>query len=199
MWYRGLFRLHGRLGDWHDRRLSAVAKRKTMTPRDLLAHKNAAKHLPEVPVFKSQKRNKLPRPFAKLGGPRIFSTGMLKVSEDHRLLMYWRDGDLLTDRSFYGHLMCVLADGKLGSIFEFHWHPSHKGFHCKTPCQTESHYTERYLVQAPELSIKTHPETDPAKPLDLTKLVYIFCKSCGISLPKEDSNDVPKTMPLWPS
>lgn len=169
-----------------------------MTPRELKAHKNAAKQLPEVPVFKLQKRNKLPRPFSKVGGPRIHCTGMLDVSVDHVAVMFWRDGPALTDRSFFGHLFCKLANGSLSPIFEFHWHPSHKGFHCKTPCKTESNYTDRMLPGAPELNLKTQPETDPAKPLHLTKLVYIFCKSCGISLPEEESKDIPKTLPLWP-
>lgn len=169
-----------------------------MTPRELLAHKNAAKQLPEVPKFKPQRRNKLPRPFHKLGGPRIQSTGMLEVSADHVAMMFWQDGQILTDRSFYAYLFCKLANGSLSPILEFHWHPSHKGFHCKTPCMTESNYTDRMLPGAPELALKTQPGTDPANPLDLTKLVFIFCEICGISLPKTESEDIPKTMPLWP-
>ena len=55
------------------------------------------------------------------------------------------------------------------------------------------------LPGAPEIALKTQPDTDPKKPLDLTKLVFIFCQTCGISLPKTESNDTPKTMDLWPS
>lgn len=172
-----------------------------MTPREIYQHKLAAKQLAKVPVFKPQKRGKLPRPFVKMGGPRIHCTGMLDVSADHQAIMYWRDGDILTDRLFMGHLFCKLANGSLSPIFEFHWHPSHKGFHCKTPCRTEVNYTDRMLPGAPELALTTQPDTDPKKPLDLTKLVYIFCKTCGISLPEPESETepTPQTMPLWPS
>lgn len=169
-----------------------------MTPREIYAHKLAAKQLAATPVFKPQKRGKLPRPFKQLGGERIHCTGLLEVSDSHLAIMYWRDGDILTDRAFMGHLFCKLANGSISPIFEFHWHPSHKGFHCKTPCKTEYNYTDRMLPGAPEINLKTHPDTDPKKPLELMKLVYIFCKTCGISLPKSESDDVPKTMPLWP-
>jgi len=164
-----------------------------MTPRDLKAHKEAAKHLREIPVFKPQKRNKLPKPFKGLGGPRIEATGMLDVSADHVALMYWRDGPILTDRAFYGHLFCRLANNSLSPIFEFHWHPSHKGFHCKTPCHTTNDYSDRTLPGAPELAIKTNPTLDPKRSDDRLKLVISFCAACGISLPDSDA----KTKQLW--
>lgn len=166
-----------------------------MTPRNLLAHKTAHKQLTEIPGFKPQKRNKLPKPFKQLGGPRIQSTGMLDVSDDHVAFMYWRDGPILTDRSFYGHLFCRLSNGGLGPVFEFHWHPSHKGFHCKTPCRTEINYTDRMLPGASELALKTEPSTDPAKEPDRLKLIVAFCRACGISLPANDTS----TIPLWQS
>jgi hypothetical protein len=54
---------------WHDAVYQAQTTAMTMTPRDLKAHKTAPKHLKEIPVFKPQKRNKLPKPFKTLGGP----------------------------------------------------------------------------------------------------------------------------------
>ena len=54
-----------------------------MTPEDLKKHKLLRKQLKKVPEFSAQKRNKLPRPFNKLGGYRIHSTGMLDVSSNH--------------------------------------------------------------------------------------------------------------------
>lgn len=168
-------------------RLSAVVTRIPMTPRDLLAHKLAPKTLKEIPDFKPQKRNKLPKPFKGLGGPKIQSTGMIDVSGDHVAIMYWRDGAILTDRSFYGHLFCRLAKGNLSPIFEFHWHPSHKGFHCKTPCRTDSNYTDRNLPGAPELSLKTNANLDPKSSSDRLQLVVAFCDACGISLPTNDA------------
>lgn len=164
-----------------------------MTPRDLKAHKTALKQLKEIPAFKPQKRNKLPKPFKGLGGPRIESTGFMDVSADHVAFMYWRDGPIFTDRSFFGFLFCRLANSSLSPIFEFHWHPSHKGFHCKTPCRTSNNYTDRVLQQAPELSLKTKPDLDPKNPSDRLKLVIEFCQGCGISLPDNDIN----SQALW--
>lgn len=166
--------------------LSLTAKT-PMTPHDLKSHKIAAKQMKDAPVFKRQKRNKLPRPFNKLGGARIQSTGMMDVSDNHVAFMYWRDGEILSDRAFFGHLFCRLANGSLSPIFEFHWHPSHKGVHCKTPCKTDNDYTDRVLKQAPELALKTEKQFDPRNTSDLHKLVILFCISCGISLPADDS------------
>ena len=162
-----------------------------MTPRDLKNHKSAAKQLRQVPEFQTRKR--LQRPFKHVGGPRIFPTGILDVSDTHAVLMYWREGQILTDRAFYGHLFCRLANGKTSPLFECHWHPSHKGIHCKTPCKTENDYTDRNLPGAPEFAIKTTSQYDPKKADELKMLVMLFCKSCGISLPVSDSN----TQPLW--
>ncbi len=164
-----------------------------MTPSELKLHKMAPKQLKEIPVFKPQKRNKLPKPFKTLGGPRIESTGMLNVSDTHIAFMYWRDGQIFTDRSFYAFLFCKLANGSISPLFEFHWHPSHKGFHCKTPCKTAENYTDRVLRIAPELSITTQNELDPKNLDDRLKLVIKFCNACGIALPDKDDN----TQRLW--
>lgn len=164
-----------------------------MLPHELRAHKRAPKKLKEEPIFKPQKRGKLPKPFKGLGGQRIESTGILDVSDDHVVLMYWRNGQLLTDRQFMGYLFCKLPSGDLNPVFEFHWHPSHKGFHCKTPCKTTSDFNNRMLPGAPELKIKTDPNLDPKDHSDRLKLISVFCKSCGIELPDKD----PHTKPLW--
>lgn len=164
-----------------------------MTPKELIAHKTAPKQLNAIPVFRPQKRNKLPKPLKGLGGPRIQSTGMIDVSENHVAIMYWRDGEIFTDRSFYGHLFCRLSNGSLSPIFEFHWHPSHKGIHCKTPCRTTNNYTDRMLPGAPELKLKTKPSLDPKNYDDRLNLIIDFCRACGISLPVSD----PMTKPLW--
>lgn len=164
-----------------------------MKPHDLHAHKKAPKQLKAVPVFKPQARNKLPKPFKKLGGSRIESTGMMDVSADHVAFMYWRDGDILTDRSFFAYLFCRMANNDLSPLFEFHWHPNHKGFHCKTPCRTINDYTNRTLPGAIELALKTDSRLDPKNHADRLKLVMYFCELCGIVLPDNDS----KTLPLW--
>lgn len=159
-----------------------------MTPRELKAHKTALKYLKEIPVFKLQKRGKLPKPFKGLGGPRIESTGMLDVSDDHVAFMYWVDVPIFTDRSFFGYLFCRLAKDNISPIFEFHWHPSHKGFHCKTPCKTSNNFTNRTLPGAPEMALKTKPTLDPKSHLDRLQLIVAFCSWCGISLPDKDAD-----------
>lgn len=164
-----------------------------MTPSELKMHKMAIKQLKEIPVFKPLKRNKLPRPFKTLGGPRIESTGMIEVSDTHVVFMYWRDGQIFTDRSFFAFLFCKLANGSISPLFEFHWHPNHKGFHCKTPCDTVENYTDRVLRIAPELSINTDYALDPKKLDDRLKLVVKFCNACGITLPDKDND----TQRLW--
>lgn len=157
-----------------------------MNAKDLKAHKEAPKRLLTIPTFKPQKRNKLPRPFKGLGGPRIHATGMIDVSDDHVAFMYWRDGPTFTDRSFYSYLFCRLPGGNLSPLFEFHWHPSHKGYHCKTPCRTVNDYTNRTLPGARELALATNHRADPAKDADRLALVLNFCQLCGISLPDSD-------------
>lgn len=163
-----------------------------MKPHDLKLHKNSKKQLQVVPEFKTRKN--LARPFHKLKGPRIQSTGFIEVSNEYVAFMYWRDGQILTDRSFFGYLFSRLDTNNLYPVFEFHWHPSHKGVHCKMPCLTDSDYTNRHLPGAPELALKTKKLYDPKDSTDLDALVILFCKSCGISLPSNDTN----TAQLWP-
>ena len=158
-----------------------------MKPRDLRDHKKVSKQLTAIPVFKPLKRNSLPKPFKKFGGPRFWSSGMIDVSAEHVVMMLWRDGDILTDRSFYAYLLCTRSDGKLSPLCEFHWHPSHKGFHCKTPCQSNVDYTNRLLVQAQELRLTTDDRLDPREEPDRNKLVIRFCEITGIALPTSDS------------
>lgn len=153
-----------------------------MHPRDLLAHKLAPKSLQEIPVFKGLKRGKLPRPFHKMGGDRVESTGLIDVSSSHVVVFIARAGALLTDTAFFGYLLCRLANGSLSPLFEFHWHPSHKGFHCKTPCRATQTYTDRLLVQAIEIDMKSDPTLDPRETADRLKLINIVCRACGITL-----------------
>jgi len=163
-----------------------------MTPEELKKHKSLRKQLKKIPEFSAQRRNKLPKPFNKLGGSRIQSTGMVDVSDTHAVFMYWIDGEILTDRSFYGHLFSKLMNGSLYPLFEFHWHPRHKGFHCKIPCNTEYDYTDRTLPGAHELKLKTK-QLDPKNIQDRHELIYRFCNACGVLLPDND----PLSKTLW--
>lgn len=102
------------------------------------------------------------------------------VSDTHVAVFIWRDGEILTDRAFFGHLLCKLHTGALYPLFEFHWHPSHKGLHAKLP------YTGRQLPGAPELALKTDGKLDPRSEGDRFRLIAAFCDACGIVLGDED-------------
>lgn len=154
-----------------------------MTPQELAAHKTAPKRLEDVPSFhKAKSGPKLPKPFDKMRGPRMHASGELTVSDTHRVYFFWRDGDLLTDRAFFGWLMVVLENGKLYPLFEFHYHPSHKGSHAKLPCKTQLDYTQRQLPQAPELQLETNGQPDPQTEEGRLVLIAQFCKACGIHI-----------------
>lgn len=78
--------------------------------------------------------------------------------------------------------MHTLPDGQLFPLFEFHYHPSHKGVHAKLPCKTELNYAGRQLPGAPELNLKSSGSLDPRSEADRMALVHRFCQACGIEL-----------------
>lgn len=163
-----------------------------MTPIELREHKRHCKKISALPTFTplNKKNNRLPRPLDQLGRRKdAHSSGMIRVSDSHVAFFLYRDGEILTDRSFYGYLFCELQNSTLSTLYEFHWHPSHKGIHCKLPCNTANNYAGRLLVQAPELQIASASTLDPAKESDRKLLVEMFCKKCGIEL------SLPKAMP----
>jgi hypothetical protein len=168
-----------------------------VTPQELVGHKRVTKIMSALPTFKPMKRNKWPKPFHRMGGPRVQATEIISVSDTHRVMFLWRDGELRTDSCFYAYLLCELSGGALGPVLEFHLHPSHKGIHCKVPCGTSDDYTNRLLPNAPELSIDRSTVLDPRNEVDRTKLIAVFCDTCGITVR-------PKTAPdgqydLWGS
>jgi hypothetical protein len=158
-----------------------------MTPRELQAHRGAPKLLKSLPVFKPMKRKQHPKPFDRMGGGRVTSTGLLDVSADHAVFFLARGGALLSDSAFYGFLMCKLMNGRLSPLFEFHWHASHKGFHGKFPCDDRNDYSDRLLPGARELSLRTDRTLDPRSDAGRNALIIEFCKRCGIHFDKPES------------
>lgn len=126
-----------------------------MSPTELAQHKAAPKRLASEIVFKSLKRGKLPKPFHKMGGSRVRSTDIIPVSDTHRVLFVWRDGELKTDSAFFAWMMSAVGDYALYPLFELHCHPSHKGLHAKLPCKTDINYAGRQLPGAPELTLSS--------------------------------------------
>jgi hypothetical protein len=167
-----------------------------MTPKELAAHKAVRKTLTAIPEFGPMKKGKLPKPFNKIGGSRLQCSKLIPVSDDHQAFFMWKNGETLADTSFFGYLMCKLPADSLGPVFEFHWHPSHKGIHCKLPCRTELDYTNRLLVKAPELALSGSTTLDPRNDLDRQKLITLFCDACGITL--NSAPDTPQ-LGLWNS
>jgi hypothetical protein len=133
-----------------------------------------------MPGFKKLVKNKLPKPFNKIGRLGSQATDLISVSDEHQAIFMWHDGPERTDRSFYAYLLCILQNGDLSPLFELHYHPSHKGLHCKMPCRTTIDFRNRLLSRAPELSLKTCREFDPALEHDRAELIKIFCETVGI-------------------
>ena len=153
-----------------------------MSPKELAAHKTVPKRLAAAVAFKALKRGKLPKPLHKMGGPRMQSTDFIEVSDTHRVVFVWRDGELRTDSAFFGYLFCMLEAGEMSPLFEMHFHPSHKGLHIKLPCKTESDYTSRMLPGAPELALSIRHDIDPRQEKDSEVLIDRFCGSCGVAM-----------------
>lgn len=156
-----------------------------MKPRELKDHKSHKKRLTTAPNFQPlvKKGNKLPKPLDSLGRRRdVHCSGVIRVSDSHVACFLYRGGEILTDRAFYAYLFCELESGSLYPLYEFHWHPSHKGIHCKLPCKTDLNYSGRLLVQAPELQLEQFSTLDPLDEKDRHKLIEMFCSKCGIDL-----------------
>ena len=153
-----------------------------MNKRSLAEHKAACKNLADWPEFKPLKKNKRPKPFNRMGGSRVHATELIDVSDTHCVFLLWRDGEVLTDTSFYGYMMCKLGTGHLSPILEFHWHPSHKEAHVKLPCGTTQDYTDRGLPGAPELQVKLRAPFDPRSQAGREALICTFCTLSGIAL-----------------
>lgn len=164
-----------------------------MSPKDLAQHKASAKQLVGMPVFKQLKRGKLPKPLHKMGAPRLMSTNLLSVSTTHQAVFMWRDGETRQDSAFFAWMFYVLEDQSLYPLFELHFHPSHKGVHCKFPCKTTNDYTNRLLPSAPELKLTTIEALDPRVEVHRQKLILQFCDACGITLVSEEDS---WTLPL---
>jgi hypothetical protein len=81
-----------------------------MSPRDLALHKAAPKQLVGMPDFKRLTRGKLPKPFHKMGSPRLLATNLIAVSSEHRVVFMWRGGETRQDAAFMAWLLCAQGD-----------------------------------------------------------------------------------------
>jgi hypothetical protein len=153
-----------------------------MLPKEIKRQKKIDKRLVDIPQFRGMRKGKLPKPFAKMGGSRFWATDFIDVSSSHQVIFIWKDGQILTDKAFFGWLFKKVGSDSRYPLFEMHWHPSHKGLHAKMPCLTESDYTNRQLPGAPELGLHTAKSYDPAIESDRLVLIDQFCKACGIKL-----------------
>ena len=164
-----------------------------MSPRELALHKAAPKQLMGTPDFKRLTRGKLPKPFHKMGSPRLLSTSLIEVSAEHRAVFMWRDGETRQDAAFMAWLFFAKGEQVLHPLFELHFHPSHKGVHCKTPCRSDMNYGNRQLPGAWELNLTTNEGLDPRSDTHRKQLILQFCEACGITVTQEED---PWTLPL---
>ncbi len=158
-----------------------------MKRQTLAAHKAAPKILSIAPIFSTSKRGKLPKPLHQIGGPNVQVTPLIQVGEGYSAWFMWKGGDTLAQSAFYGYLFQHVGSGNLFPLCHFHWHPSHKPIHFKTPCDSDLNYTNRGLPGGKELNLTT-PVTplDPRKDGDRLKLMELFCATCGIAFGEQD-------------
>lgn len=150
----------------------------------LAALKRQPKRLRAV-AFTSLRKRHLPRPFDKLGGPRLQHSGLIDVSETLAVLFLVRDGESPERRAFYGYLVQRTLDGLLPLVI-LHYHPSHKGVHILVNCDTSQDYTSRQLPGAPELTLRTPDSIDPGTQAGRLRLINLFCERCGVRIAPDD-------------
>lgn len=153
-----------------------------MLPRELKQHKLINKQLNCSDIeFLPLKKGSLPGQFKRLGRPNAYSSGFVPVSDGYKVLFVWRDGELMTDSSFYGYLVHHPSPRDRQILLELHWHPSHKGIHCVTPCNTELNLNNRMLVAQPDINLNGNLRWDPRVDKDRKELIQLFCDVCGIT------------------
>jgi hypothetical protein len=159
-----------------------------MKKRTLALHKRDLKILPDPPVFALMKRGKLPKPLHQIGGPRVRMTQLLQVAEQYSVWFMWKDGETVEQTAFYAYLFRHVGESNLYPLCHFHWHPSHKPLHIKTPCGSDLNYTNRSLPSSNELHLKPYDKRyDPRIEQDRLQLVEVFCRACGIQFGKNRS------------
>jgi hypothetical protein len=152
-----------------------------MKRRTLVLHKKAGKALKHFPKFHLAKRGKLPKPLHQIGGARYQTTDLISVGSDYSVWFMWKDGETLAQTAFYAYLFTYVGGGNLYPLCHFHWHPSHKPLHIKTPCDSDLNYTGRGLPGCKELHLKnTGKLHDPRIEQDRLQLIEVFCMACGI-------------------
>jgi len=118
---------------------------------------------------------------------------LIEVSAEHRAVFMWRDGETRQDAAFMAWLFFAQGEQVLYPLFELHFHPSHKGVHCKTPCRSDMNYGNRQLPGAWELNLTTNEGLDPRSDTHRKLLILQFCEACGITVTQEED---PWTLPL---
>lgn len=152
-----------------------------MEPKSLRAVKlRRDKRLPSY-EFKTVKRNSLPPPLSKVCGSRRQSTGMIPVADDLAVCFIWRNGEIVEATAMYGYLF-EISDGRYRPLIRMDWHPSHKGLHVLTSCETELDLTGRNLVGCKELALSKDHSFDVRMADDRARFVDVFCTTCNIRL-----------------
>ena len=115
---------------------------------------------------------------------------LLSVAPNQVVLFAYKRAALLEDCKFWAYWGFLLATGEFQPMAEWHYHPSHKGIHCKVPCGTDKDYTSRMLAQAPELSVCPQKMPDVRTSAGIDQLIGIVCEKLSIHMPQEKCEDL---------
>lgn len=164
-----------------------------MNKTEIALHIKSTKSLIGVPSFKPLKKKTLKGGLSRMGGSRLSSSGYIEVSSEYLVVFIIKDGEVLTDTSFFAYLF-QLKGTDLYPIIEYHWHPSHKLQHIKIPCGVNIDYTNRLLPGAKELDCSRGiGMPDPRTNAGIMQLIESFCRVAGIAI----VSNVGNTEDLW--
>ncbi len=151
-----------------------------MSRSQLTQVKRTEKHLLNV-EFKPIRKNNLPRPLHRVGGPRLQSSKMLNIGDNYRACFIWKTAQEWEGRSLYGWLFEETAKGLL-PLARMDYHPSHKPLHLVLNCESGIYLVNRNLVGCKEYIIMPDSRFDPDSSYDRDRFINIFCAKLNIRL-----------------
>lgn len=155
--------------------------------RDLIKQE---KVLQEYPKFYAGTHSRTyPKPLNRFRGT-CYVSELLSVAEHQVVLFVYKRAAIAEDCKFYAYWGFRLTTGEYEPLLEWHYHPSHKGIHCKVPCETTLVYTSRQLVNAPELSVCFGKQPDIRTEWGVQEMIGLFCKKLNIRLPEISQTDL---------
>ena len=149
--------------------------------RDLIKEEKVLQEKPKFYVGTHSRT--YPKPLNLFRGTCCVSK-LLPVAEHQVVLFAYKRAAIEEDCKFYAYWGFLLTTGEYEPLMEWHYHPSHKGIHCKVPCETTLSYTSRQLVNAPELSVCLGKRPDIRTDWGVQEMIGLFCGKLNIRLPE---------------